>query len=441
MTRRSPSPVREPAWQVSRGAIGLLGHRGRHRRGRPRPSARRRSCSSSRRRWAAPCRSCAGRSRSLVVALRGGGHRRAPAAALPGAPLGGHRRGGLHAHRLAVPHVDAGADLPHPDRRRHPRRDAAAVRAGVRRGADGVVARAPCGCRTWRPTSPSAWPTTWRAGRRRSATRRRDRQPPRTPDLAADPARPHRHLPAGAAVRARAHPARRGHRVRRRPDDDLILLAVGVTLLSLLTAALSWWRFSYADGPERRRRHPGAAVPVGAHRADRPHPGRRGRDAAAAPAVRPGPRAHRRRGRGGQRQRRGTGRRRRPPGRGRPAARRRPHATAPRRGRRAGGGRRRRAGARRGGVRPLRQPLAALRPAGRQLPRRPARRRRGLLPARSTSCRRSLRPDLDGPDLSGGWVPALVRRRRAAPAPRRSGRSSARRSSTGASGWSAAAAR
>ena len=28
-----------------------------------------------------------------------------------------------------------------------------------------------------------------------------------------------------------------------------ILLAVGVTLLSLLTAALSWWRFSYADGP------------------------------------------------------------------------------------------------------------------------------------------------------------------------------------------------
>ncbi len=29
-----------------------------------------------------------------------------------------------------------------------------------------------------------------------------------------------------------------------------ILLAVGVTLLSLLTAALSWWRFSYADGPD-----------------------------------------------------------------------------------------------------------------------------------------------------------------------------------------------
>jgi putative membrane protein len=28
-----------------------------------------------------------------------------------------------------------------------------------------------------------------------------------------------------------------------------ILLAVGITLLSLLTAAISWWRFSYADGP------------------------------------------------------------------------------------------------------------------------------------------------------------------------------------------------
>jgi putative membrane protein len=30
----------------------------------------------------------------------------------------------------------------------------------------------------------------------------------------------------------------------------VILLVVGVTLLSLLTAALSWWRFSYADGPD-----------------------------------------------------------------------------------------------------------------------------------------------------------------------------------------------
>ena len=29
----------------------------------------------------------------------------------------------------------------------------------------------------------------------------------------------------------------------------VILLAVGVTLLSLATAALTWWRFSYADGP------------------------------------------------------------------------------------------------------------------------------------------------------------------------------------------------
>ena len=29
----------------------------------------------------------------------------------------------------------------------------------------------------------------------------------------------------------------------------IILLAVGITLLSLLTATLTWWRFSYADGP------------------------------------------------------------------------------------------------------------------------------------------------------------------------------------------------
>lgn len=30
----------------------------------------------------------------------------------------------------------------------------------------------------------------------------------------------------------------------------IVLLAVGVTLLSLLTASLTWWRFSYADGPD-----------------------------------------------------------------------------------------------------------------------------------------------------------------------------------------------
>ena len=29
----------------------------------------------------------------------------------------------------------------------------------------------------------------------------------------------------------------------------VVALAVGVTLLSLGTAALSWWRFTYADGP------------------------------------------------------------------------------------------------------------------------------------------------------------------------------------------------
>ncbi|HZB19722.1 MAG TPA: PH domain-containing protein, partial [Blastococcus sp.] len=29
----------------------------------------------------------------------------------------------------------------------------------------------------------------------------------------------------------------------------VVAIVVGVTLLSLATAALSWWRFSYADGP------------------------------------------------------------------------------------------------------------------------------------------------------------------------------------------------
>ena len=54
-------PVRDPAWHaVPLRAIGLLGHRGRHRRRGRSASARRCSCSSSRRRWAARRRCCAG---------------------------------------------------------------------------------------------------------------------------------------------------------------------------------------------------------------------------------------------------------------------------------------------------------------------------------------------------------------------------------------------
>ena len=115
----------------------------------------------------------------------------------------------------------------------------------------------------------------------------------------------------------------------------VVALVVGVTLLSLGTAALSWWRFSYADGPSVRRRHPGTARPLGAHRAQRPDPRRRGRDAgrctgcsawSGCASTRP-PGAVVGQGRGARR-------RRRLPRRGRPAADRRPHPPAGARSRR-----------------------------------------------------------------------------------------------------------
>ena len=108
----------------------------------------------------------------------------------------------------------------------------------------------------------------------------------------------------------------------------IVALVLGVTLLSLATAALSWWRFSYADGP--------ASVVVTRgllSRSVRTVPNDRIRGVeveapVAAPAVRAGPRPHRRGRRHDDRQGRGAGRRRRPPRRGRPAAGRRPHPPA-----------------------------------------------------------------------------------------------------------------
>ena len=110
----APAPVREPAWSLSRSRDRAVGHRGRHqRRCHPRRSARRlflhlRAGGRS----AARCRCCAGLVPIAVVlyAVVAIGVR--PWLALPGAPLGGHRRRGLHAHRLADPHLDAGARSP-----------------------------------------------------------------------------------------------------------------------------------------------------------------------------------------------------------------------------------------------------------------------------------------------------------------------------------------
>src|SRR4051794_17333813 len=191
-------------------------------------------------------------------ALRRRGDRRAAVRPLPGAPLGGHGRGGLHAHRLADPHLDAGPDRPDPDRRRHPRRAAAAVRAGLDRGADRVVAGHRAGA------APG--------GRRRRAGRRRPRpprragagrgdvsgqgRPPRSEAVAAPPVgrRPsplivlvhtvtfrqaRQFVPAAIGLAAAAG--------FNGGTPAVVTLVVGVTLVSLATAALSWWRFSYVD--------------------------------------------------------------------------------------------------------------------------------------------------------------------------------------------------
>ena len=146
----------------------------------------------------------------------------------------------------------------------------------------------------------------------------------------------------------------------------VVALVVGVTLLSLATAALSWWRFSYADGPTS------VVVTRGlVSRSVRTVPNDRIRGVEVeAPALhrssawcgcgstrRPArstgngeelvidglPRAEGDRLRTAVLTHRATAA---PAGDGEPAA-------------RTGGG----------GVRPLRQPLAVLRPAGRQLPR------------------------------------------------------------------------
>ena len=201
----------------------------------------------------------------------------------------------------------------------------------------------------------------------------------------------------------------------------MVALVVGVTLLSLATAALSWWRFttSTARAPSSS---PAACCP-----------------ARCAPSPTTGSAASRSRrlsctGCSGWCGCAST----RPPGRC-PARRRNSSSTAspsPRAtgcappssptGRPGPRGRRRRPRARRGGVRPLRQPLAALRPPGWQLPRPPAGRGRRTVPARPGTAREpAARPGRDRPRQRPGAPP---RRRRSGPAAaRRLGRGRRRR--------------
>ncbi|CAA9287434.1 MAG: transmembrane protein, distant homology with ydbS, partial [uncultured Corynebacteriales bacterium] len=61
--------------------------------------------------------------------------------ALPGAPVGGDRRGRLHAGGLADPDLADRADQPHPDRGHHPRPAAAAVRAHLDQRPDRLARR------------------------------------------------------------------------------------------------------------------------------------------------------------------------------------------------------------------------------------------------------------------------------------------------------------
>ena len=376
-------------------------------------------------------------------ALRGRRHRRAPLDPPPGAPLGGHRRRGLHGDRLADPHLDARAHLAHPDRRRHPRPAAAAVRAGLGRGAHRLVAghraRAAPGDRR----RPAGGRRPGRTGRSRSATRRHDVavRSPGPPHLAVRgrPCTPSRSARPGSSC----PPSSRSSRppvsaAGRGPSSPLV---VGVTLLSLLTAALSWWRFSYVDGPSAVVVTRGLLVPVGAHGAQRPGAGRRGRDAAAAPAVRPGPRAHRRRRRIG-RQERGAPGRRRSARRGRPAAGVGAQPPVRRRARRGRG-----RDGRRGGCRPSRRRRSS--PASTTAGCSTRRWSAATSPCRwppsapcsgsPTSCRAvSGRASTDPTSPTPG-SPRSSSSSASCCSP--SGRSSVPPSSTGGSGWSAAAAR
>src|SRR5690606_25446465 len=69
-------------------------------------------------------------------AVRRGGDGRGAAGALPGAPLGGHRRRDLHPHRLDRPGVAAGPGEPDPDRGPHPGLGGADVQGRHAGGAD-----------------------------------------------------------------------------------------------------------------------------------------------------------------------------------------------------------------------------------------------------------------------------------------------------------------
>ena len=109
----------------------------------------------------------------------------------------------------------------------------------------------------------------------------------------------------------------------------VVLLVVGITVLSLVTAGLTWSAVHLRRRPVRRRRHPGTAGPLRAHRAERPHPRRRDRGAGPAPAVRAGPGAHRRRGGGSRASDEELVIDGVPRAGGRPAAHRRPHPPAP----------------------------------------------------------------------------------------------------------------
>ena len=78
------------------------------------------------------------------------------AVALPRAPVGGHRHGGLHPDRLVGPGAPDRADVADPDRRLRRGRDRAAVRPGQRDRHHGVVGRRPGDLRARAVPRPAA---------------------------------------------------------------------------------------------------------------------------------------------------------------------------------------------------------------------------------------------------------------------------------------------
>src|SRR5690606_2356519 len=141
-----------------------------------------------------------------TAALRGlqpGRDRRRAAVALPGAPLGGHRRRRLHPRGLAQPDLAAGAGRAHPDRGPHPGMAGAPLRPGHPEDPDRLARGLLHHRGTGRGPGPSARRRTGRPGGRTPGRRRlsadREPRPDRPGPAGPEPAEPATAVPEPSA--------------------------------------------------------------------------------------------------------------------------------------------------------------------------------------------------------------------------------------------------